>query len=77
MQGNEVSGNAVIFNLAFLLSAFGYEFMIFVMTVHICDLTGRAMNVGLFHRADISAEAVLSALWVACGRDDGLISGMA
>lgn len=40
--------NAVIFGLAFLLSAFGYEFMVFVMTVHIYDLTGSAMNVGLF-----------------------------
>ena len=40
--------NAVIFGLAFLLSAFGYEFMVFVMTVHIYDLTGSALNVGLF-----------------------------
>ncbi len=44
-QGNR---NVVIFGLAFLLSAFGYEFMVFVMTVHIYDLTGSAMNVGLF-----------------------------
>jgi MFS transporter, DHA3 family, macrolide efflux protein len=40
--------NAVLFGLAFLLSAFGYEFMIFVMTVHVYDLTGSAMKVGLF-----------------------------
>jgi MFS transporter, DHA3 family, macrolide efflux protein len=40
--------NAVLFGLAFLLSAFGYEFMVFVMTVHIYDLTGSAMKVGLF-----------------------------
>jgi len=40
--------NAVVFGLAFLLSAFGYEFMVFVMTVHIYDLTGSAMKVGLF-----------------------------
>jgi len=40
--------NVLIFGLAFLLSAFGYEFMVFVMTVHIYDLTGSAMNVGLF-----------------------------
>jgi MFS family permease len=40
--------NVVIFGLAYLLSAFGYEFMVFVMTVHIYDLTGNAMNVGLF-----------------------------
>jgi len=44
-QGNR---NAVLFGLAFLLSAFGYEFMVFVMTVHIYDLTGSAMKVGLF-----------------------------
>ena len=40
--------NVVIFGLAYLLSAFGYEFMVFVMTVHVYDLTGSAMNVGLF-----------------------------
>jgi hypothetical protein len=31
MQGKQGSRNAVIFGLAFLLSAFGYEFMVFVM----------------------------------------------
>ena len=48
MQIHQGKRNAVIFGLAFLLSAFGYEFMVFVMTVHIYDLTGSAMNVGLF-----------------------------
>jgi DHA3 family macrolide efflux protein-like MFS transporter len=48
MQGKKESRNVVIFGLAFLLSAFGYEFMVFVMTVHIYDLTGSAMKVGLF-----------------------------
>ena len=48
MQGRHEGRNAVIFGLAYLLSAFGYEFMVFVMTVHIYDLTGSAMNVGLF-----------------------------
>ncbi len=48
MQGKQGSRNAVLFGLAYLLSAFGYEFMVFVMTVHIYDLTGSAMNVGLF-----------------------------
>lgn len=48
MQGTQGSRNAVVFGLAYLLSAFGYEFMVFVMTVHIYDLTGSAMNVGLF-----------------------------
>ena len=31
MQGKQESRNVVIFGLAFLLSAFGYEFMVFVM----------------------------------------------
>jgi DHA3 family macrolide efflux protein-like MFS transporter len=48
MQGKQESRNVVIFCLAYLLSAFGYEFMVFVMTVHIYDLTGSALNVGLF-----------------------------
>ena len=48
MRGKQESRNVVIFGLAYLLSAFGYEFMVFVMTVHIYDLTGNAMNVGLF-----------------------------
>ena len=48
MQGKRESRNVVIFALAYLLSAFGYEFMVFVMTVHIYVLTGSAMNVGLF-----------------------------
>ena len=48
MDGKQDTRNVVIFGLAFLLSAFGYEFMVFVMTVHIYDLTGSAMNVGLF-----------------------------
>jgi len=48
MHESQGSRNAVLFGLAYLLSAFGYEFMLFVMTVHIYDLTGSAMNVGLF-----------------------------
>ncbi len=48
MRGTRENRNVVLFGLAYLLSAFGYEFMVFVMTVHIYDLTGSAMNVGLF-----------------------------
>jgi Na+/melibiose symporter-like transporter len=33
MQGKQERRNVVLFGLAFLLSAFGYEFMVFVMTV--------------------------------------------
>lgn len=48
MRGEQESRNALYFCLAYPLSAFGYEFMVFVMTVHIYDLTGSALNVGLF-----------------------------
>jgi DHA3 family macrolide efflux protein-like MFS transporter len=48
MQENQGSRNVVLFGLAYLLSAFGCEFLVFMMTVHIYDLTGSAMNVGLF-----------------------------
>ena len=40
--------NQLLFFSAFLLSAFGYEFIYFVMTVHIYDLTRSALNVGIF-----------------------------
>jgi len=39
---------AAKFSLAYVLSAFGYEFMVFVMTVYVYDLTGSALNVGAF-----------------------------
>jgi MFS family permease len=34
--------------LAYLLSAFGFEFLVFVLTVHVYELTGNAWNVGVF-----------------------------
>ncbi len=34
--------------LAYLLSAFGFEFLVFVLTVHVYELTGSAWNVGVF-----------------------------
>lgn len=34
--------------LAYLLSAFGFEFLLFVLTVHVYELTGSAWNVGVF-----------------------------
>jgi len=40
--------NQLLFFSAFLLSAFGYEFLYFVMTVHIYDLTRSALDVGIF-----------------------------
>ena len=36
------------FRAAFLLSALGYEFLFFVMTLRIYDITGTAINVGVF-----------------------------
>jgi MFS transporter, DHA3 family, macrolide efflux protein len=36
------------FASAHLLSAFGYEFLTFVMTVRVYELTGRAVDVGIF-----------------------------
>lgn len=48
MRIQNINRNIAAFCLAYLLSAFGYEFMVFVMTVHIYDLTGSALNVGLF-----------------------------
>ena len=40
--------NPIIFFLAFILSAFGFEFILFIMTVHIYKLTGSPLNVGIF-----------------------------
>ncbi len=40
--------NVISFTTAHLLSAFGYEFLTFVMTVHVYDLTRQAVDVGIF-----------------------------
>ncbi len=40
--------NQLLFFSAFLLSAFGYEFIYFIMTVHIYDLSKSALNIGIF-----------------------------
>ena len=40
--------NTIGFCIAYLLSAFGYEFILFVLTVHVYNLTGSALNVGIF-----------------------------
>jgi len=47
-MSNPPRKNQLLFFSAFLLSAFGYEFLYFVMTVHIYDLTRSALNVGIF-----------------------------
>jgi MFS family permease len=43
-----VRANMTSFALAYLLSAFGYEFLAFVLTVRVYELTGRAADVGVF-----------------------------
>jgi len=40
--------NTLFFVTAYILSAFGYEFIFFVMTVHIFNLTKSALNVSVF-----------------------------
>lgn len=40
--------SSLYFLPAYLLSAFGYEFALFNMTVYVYDLTGSAANVGIF-----------------------------
>jgi MFS family permease len=40
--------NQFLFFLSLLLSAFGYEFIYFIMTVHIYDLSKNALNIGIF-----------------------------
>jgi len=40
--------NLVMFLSALLFSAFGYEFIFFIMTLHIYDLSKNALNVGIF-----------------------------
>jgi len=40
--------NPLLFFSALLLSAFGYEFIFFVMTVHVYDLSKNALSIGIF-----------------------------
>lgn len=43
-----VRNTIVTFFFAYLLSAFGYEFVFFLMTIYVYDLTQSALNVGVF-----------------------------
>lgn len=43
-----ISRNIVLFFAAFILSAFGYEFIFFVMTLYVFDLSHNAFKVGIF-----------------------------
>lgn len=43
-----ISRNILLFFTAFTLSAFGYEFIFFVMTLYVFDLSHNAFNVGFF-----------------------------
>jgi len=48
MNTTVVRANLALFALAYLLSAFGYEFLTFVLTLRVYQLTGRAGDVGVF-----------------------------
>jgi Na+/melibiose symporter-like transporter len=48
MTSTVARANMALFALAYLLSAFGYEFLTFVLTVRVYQLTGRAADVGVF-----------------------------
>ena len=45
---NQIILNTIYFCIMFLLSAFGYEFLFFIMTVHVYDITESPLNVGVF-----------------------------
>lgn len=40
--------NSLFFSITYLLSAFGYEFLFFLMTVHVYNITKKAVSVGIF-----------------------------
>ncbi len=48
MNSLSKSRNQILFFTALLLSAFGYEFVYFIMTLHIYDLSKSALNIGVF-----------------------------
>lgn len=45
---NNISRNILVFYSAYLLTAFGYEFIFFIMTLNIYDLSKNALNIGIF-----------------------------
>lgn len=48
MNRSDKKANPITFFTAFLFSAFGFEFIMFIMTVHIYKLTGSPLDVGIF-----------------------------
>ncbi len=48
MRENNKYHNQLLFFSALLLSAFGYEFIYFIMTLHIYDLSSSALNIAIF-----------------------------
>lgn len=48
MASENRSANAGLFAAAYFFSAFGYEFLTFILTVRVYQLTGRAADVGIF-----------------------------
>lgn len=47
MKPADRRANVALFAAAYFLSAFGYEFLTFMLTVRVYDLTGRAANIGI------------------------------
>src|SRR5512139_273453 len=47
-EASSTPRDVVVFCLMLLLSAFGYEFLFLVLTVHVYDLTREAFSVGVF-----------------------------
>ena len=43
-----ISASVIRFFAAFLLSAFGYEFLFFVMTLYVFEISQNAFKVGIF-----------------------------
>lgn len=41
-------GNTANFLVAYIMSAFGYEFIFFVMTIYVYEVTKNALNIGIF-----------------------------
>jgi hypothetical protein len=57
------SKDLVAFCFAFLLSAFGYEFLFFIMTIRIYSLTHKAMQVGIFAALTFFPKLFSPLLW--------------
>jgi hypothetical protein len=48
MRKSKKLHNVIVFCITHLFSAFGYEFIFFIMTVHVYDISKSPLNVGIF-----------------------------